>query len=404
MKKSLHLLYVTPSVSRLIYGIYEVERNLAQQLSGRGIPVDVVGLADGCTDVDLPNWLPLVPSVHKVTGLQIVGYSPTFYPTLLASKANVGHIHSLWSYTTYALYKWAKVRNAPYLVTPNGMLDPWALNNSKWKKDLARFVCIDKILREASCIQVNTMSEYDSVRNLGFKNPVCVVSNGVNLPDLAAPHTAPWAELPSAQGKKVLLYLSRIHHKKGVHLLLEAWKQLIEARPPGSEEWHLAVVGFKFDNNSYEKELLSYIEEQGMTNRVSTLGEQHGGAMGDCYSCCDAFILPSYSEGVPIAPLNAWAYAKPVIVTSGCNIEEGYNQGAAFKVEPEPESIRDGILELIGTPEQTRTEMGQKGRALVESRFSWNAVGTQMAEVYQWLHGGKHVPASMVDDRFIPVR
>ncbi|QXE91546.1 glycosyltransferase [Geomonas subterranea] len=404
MNEQLHLLYVTPSVSRLIYGIFEVERNLAHQLSARGIPVDVEGLVDACTEADLPRWRPLVPSVHKVSGPQIVGYSPSFYSKLMASKANVGHIHSLWSYTTYALYKWAKARRAPYLVTPNGMLDEWALKNSKWKKDIARFVCIDKILKEASCIQVNTMAEYESVRKLGLKNPVCVVNNGVNLPDLSLSHASPWRDLSDTKGKKVLLYLSRIHHKKGVHLLLQAWKELIERNIRGSEEWHLAVVGFKFDNNAYEKELLSFIKDNGMSGRVSTLGEQHGDAMGDCYFCCDAFILPSYSEGVPIAPLNAWAYAKPVIVTSGCNIDEGYRAGAAVKVEPEPVSIREGIEALIQSPAAKREEMGRRGRELVEAKFSWNAVGEQMTEVYQWLLDGRGIPTSMVDDGSMPGR
>jgi poly(glycerol-phosphate) alpha-glucosyltransferase len=147
MVKGLSLLYVTPSVSRDIGGIFEVERNLALQLHSKGIDVDVVGLIDPHTADDLPKWKPLVPTCYKVTGPAVVGYNRHFIKRLFASPANIGHIHSIWSYITFAMFAWSKKNKYPYLISPNGMLDEWAINNSKWKKKLALSLGIRKILK-----------------------------------------------------------------------------------------------------------------------------------------------------------------------------------------------------------------------------------------------------------------
>jgi glycosyltransferase involved in cell wall biosynthesis len=394
----LSLLYVTPSVSRDIGGIFEVERNLALELDAKGVPVHVVSLVDEHTEADLPKWLPLLPSCNKVFGPKIVGFSFSFFKNLLNTGANVGHIHSIWSYTTFALYKWAVRKKAPYLVSPNGMLDDWAINNSKWKKDLALFLGVRKILNRAACIQVNTLHEYHSVRKFGLTNPVCKISNGVNLPTLSMHYSSPWEKIPAARNKKILLYLSRIHPKKGVHVLLEAWKDLKLENPAAMADWHLVIVGFQFNEDAYENKLLSYIKDQTLQDEVSVLPGQYGEDMDACYANCDTFILPSFSEGVPMAVLHAWSFAKPAIITGECNLPEGFEYGAAVKIDPELSSIKKGILEIVNSSGERTKHIGQQARKLVEDKFSWTSVAAQLLEVYEWVHAGGKTPSAMIRD------
>jgi poly(glycerol-phosphate) alpha-glucosyltransferase len=358
----------------------------------------VVGLIDPHTADDLPKWKPLVPTCYKVTGPAVVGYNRHFIKRLFASPANIGHIHSIWSYITFAMFAWAKKNKYPYLISPNGMLDEWAINNSRWKKRLALFLGVRKILNNASCLQVNTLHEYISVRKFGLSNPVCKISNGVNMPDLSETYISPWADIPEAKSKRTILYLSRIHHKKGVHLLLEAWNQLRLQRAETLAGWQLVIVGFQFNEDPYEKKLLSYIEDNLLGSYVTLLEGQYGRDMDRCYANCDAFILPSFSEGVPMAVLHAWSFKKPAIITGECNLPEGFAYDAAVKINPDVTSIFNGILEIVNASPAKMQYMGEQAEKLVREKFTWSAVADQLIEVYKWVYEGGNTPSTVIID------
>jgi poly(glycerol-phosphate) alpha-glucosyltransferase len=394
MQNNLKVIYATPSVSRLYTGVYEVERNLALELHNLGIAIEIFSLKDKFTSIDLINWLPLVPNVYNVRGPKIIGYSERYTNELLKSNGNVGHIHALWSYTSYALYKWSKQKNLPYLLTANGYLDEWALKNSYYKKKIALSLIYKKIILESECIQVNSEHEYQSVRNLGFKNPVCLISNGVFLPDLSVKYEAPWKVKTN---RKILLYLSRIHPKKGVHLLLEAWKHLNSSDLLNN--WHLVMVGFSDQGSAYEDKILDYIKYNNLQDSVSTMNGQYGMEMFSCYSNCDAFILPSFSEGAAIAALNAWAFSKPTIITPQCNLSDGFLFGASFETQPDTYSIINSILKLINTPTDELLLMGKRGRDMVELKYSWKAIAIKLLEIYNWMYLDKvSLPSTFVKD------
>ena len=110
---------------------------------------------------------------------------------------------------------------------------------------------------------------------------------------------------------------------------------------------------------------------------------------------CEGFILPSLSEGLPVVLLEAWAEGKPVLMTSQCNLPEGFEAGAALRVEPEEASIFEGLTRFLGMDDATRRNMGAKGRALVQQRFSWPVIAAEMAAVYRWLAARGPKPASI---------
>jgi poly(glycerol-phosphate) alpha-glucosyltransferase len=337
------------------------------------------------------------------------------------------------------------------------MLDPWAARNSAWKKAIALFFYENDNLRCAACIRALCQSEADSIRKFGLKNPICVIPNGIDLPVLDhRPSTIDHGPLGALkrEGRKVLLYLGRIHPKKGLVNLLKAWAAVQRSEVGGQRsEWVLAIAGW--DQGGHEAELKRLATELGIlwsdtraehqgNSQLSTLQKQdsqvtqnqhiakttkstiprpsrdqflvqaipHSGMSAlnsqlvflgpqfnedkaTCYRDCDAFILPSFSEGLPMVVLEAWAYAKPVLITPECNLPEGFDTEAALRIEPTPENIAAGLRSLLAAPRSELQAIGQRGRTLVEKKFSWPTIAGQMKEVYDWVLGGGVKPESV---------
>ncbi|MGZ5544509.1 MAG: glycosyltransferase, partial [Limisphaerales bacterium] len=134
----------------------------------------------------------------------------------------------------------------------------------------------------------------------------------------------------------------------------------------------------------------------GLQTSVIFLGPQFGGDKSECYRACDAVILPSLSEGLPMAVLEAWSYAKPVLMTSECNLPEGFEANAALRIGTTPEEIAAGLKVLREMSDNDRTQMGNHGRAFVATRFLWPRIGEQMRSVYEWMLGGGSRPGSTI--------
>lgn len=392
------ILYVTSSVSRNTGGIFDVVKNLSKELTQKGNQVTVEAFEDSNTFNDIESWYPIVPTSYKFSITNIFK-NKSFLKNLRKSNADVGHIHFFWSFTSISLFFWSKLENKPYIVTSNGMLFEWALSNSKWKKLIALRIIFNRILKNASCIHVNTMNEYVAIRDLGLKNPVCIINNGVSLPDLTMKRNPPWMDIKFAKDKKILLYLSRIHQKKGVHLLVEAWGKLIEENQFVNKEWHLVIVGFTFENDKYENDILDLIKSNNLKQSISTLSGQYSADMDSCYANSDAFVLPSFSEGVPIAVLTAWAFGVPTIITPECNLSEGYENNAAIKIQTNIESIKEGISHFINLPDANTKSMQLASRNLAETKFSWKVMAEKLERVYAWsLNSSNEVPEEIIQD------
>jgi len=386
----MNVAFLTPSVSRTLGGIYEIERNLAQALvASTPIELEVIGLEDEHTGDDLPKWAPLEPTVLPVVGPTLFGYSPSLDATLDSVNPDLLHLHVLWRYTSYASLRWHQRTGRPHLVTINGMLDPWAVQNARWKKRIAGWLYEHANLREAACLQVNTEKEYQAVREYGLDTPACIIPNGVSLPPEEAPPSPPWEEA-IASDQNVLLFLGRIHPKKGVFELVEAWEQLSEAAPAVADTWSVAVVGW--DDGGHVDRLRGAIEEAGLTENVLFLGPMFGEAKHAAFSHADAFVLPSYSEGLPMAVLEAWSYRLPVLLTPGCNLDVGIDWNAAVETRAAPDRLRADLTSFLDQSAEHRREMGERGRQLVEDRFTWTQVAKEMYRVYRWALGDAPPP------------
>lgn len=393
---------ISASVSRAAGGIFEAELRLSQELAMTpDVTVGVFGIKDEFTEADLPRWLPLRPQAFPCIGPRAFGYCPSLLPALEEWNADLAHLHSLWMHPSVVLRRWSGRSGRPAMITPHGMLDPWALKNSRWKKRAALSLFERRNLGAAGCIHVLASSEAAAVRALGLTNPIAVIPNGVDIPRAADSSPAEISEW--VQGRKVLLYLGRIHPKKGLANLVRAWSQ--QRADTNGERWVLAIAGW--DQGRHEQEIMDLATDLGIPwldarmpdvrasskqAEIVFLGPQFGADKDRLYRASDAFILPSFSEGLPMVVLEAWAYGKPVVMTPMCNLSEGFTAGAALRVEPEVGSIVTSLGKLFTLSDDERRRMGAHGRQLVGQQFSWPRVAGQMKEVYAWLLGGGQRP------------
>ena len=391
------VVFVTASASRQAGGLLGSIQPLAKNIALlEGVTSSVFALDDKFATSDLPGWRPLVPSIFPVRGPRAFGYGVGMASALAAQNADIVHSHGLWMFPSIAVNRYGQHTNKPYVITPHGMLDPWALANSVWKKRLAGILYETRNMRAAACIHALCDAETDAIRSYGLTNPVCRIPNGIDIPSQGEEYAQPpWTgKIP--QGKKVLLYLGRIHPKKGLKHLLTAWTKVRATTAKSTCDWVLVIAGW--DQGSHEAELKEQANEAGIKNDVLFIGPQFNEAKAACYKHADAFVLPSLSEGFPMVILEAWAYGLPVIMTSQCNIPEGFAAGAAIQIKPNPEEIARGLGYFWEMSESERLEMGNNGFALVNSRFTWDKVAVEMKSVYEWVLGGGKPPSCVSTD------
>jgi len=375
--------FLVSSISRDAGGLFQSVRGLAKAVASTNATVHVFGISDEQSALDSEEWRPLSVQTFRPQ-LRAWGYANQLVPAMLGADLDVLSVHGLWKYCSVAARSWHQRTDRPYVIHPEGMLEPWALRNARWKKRIAALLYENQHLREAACLRALSEAEALSFQAQGLSNPICVIPNGVDLPDLSESNAG-----SGSHNRKPLLYLGRLHRKKNVASLNRAWNHTFNSETCKSDTWILAIAGW--DQSGYESEL----KRIAAVPSIVFLGPQFGSDKSKCYRTCDAFILPSLSEGLPMTVLEAWAYAKPVLMTPECNLPEGFAADAALRVGPDPEEIADSLKSIIEMSDNDRRAMGARGRNLVATKFSWPRVGEQMRAVYDWVLGGGAPPATM---------
>jgi poly(glycerol-phosphate) alpha-glucosyltransferase len=317
-------------------------------------------------------------------------YSPGLRRLLadVVCDVEVVHNHSVWMlpnhYASAAARRWKK----PVVFTAHGTLEPWALGRSRLKKRLVGRWFQDRDLREAACIHVNSTAEVAGVRAYGLRNPIAIVPNGVDLGFFERQPEAQGTFLarhPELRHRPYCLFLSRLHEKKGLAHLLQAWARVCRE----FRDWMLVIAG---PDNGFEGEVRRAVAELNLVHSVRLTGPLYGDDKLDALRSGSFLVLPSFSEGFPMVLLEALACRLPVLFTPGCNFPEIATAEAGVQVEPDAESTERGLRDLLSMSDCERRQMGGNGRALVESAYTWEQVARQMIEVYCWLAGGGPPP------------
>ncbi len=306
--------------------------------------------------------------------------------------AEVVHLHGLWQGHTRRGARAARQARVPYIIASHGMAEPWALRHKAMKKRIYLSLVEKRNLQRAACLHALSRPEIGHLRALTPKTPIALVPNGVRLEpfaDLPA-RSLLEREFPELEGKFLLLFLSRLHVKKGLDLLAQALLSIRLDHP----EVHLLLAG---NDDGARQPFLQQMASFGLASRVTCLGHVAGERAREVWGAADAFILPSYSEGFSMAILEALAARKPAIITTACHFPELARVRGGIVVEPDRASVTQGLRELLERTPAERETLAASGRSLVESRYTWAEQGRRLTEVYQWLEGGGPEPEAVAE-------
>ncbi|MCA9073892.1 MAG: glycosyltransferase [Planctomycetaceae bacterium] len=378
----------------LANGVAWIMRDLAAAMGRVGSPVSVYAAdcwgrgAESIGDVFEPptRWV-------SARGLWMGGlsWSPAVKRLLNEEVANfdVVHTHSMWMLPNSYACRAAHRAGIPVVMTNHGNLEPWAIRRSAWKKRITGAAFQDRDLRRAECIQVNTESEIDGVRQYGLTCPIAVIPNGIHLPDFEAlPSREAFDEfVPQARGKHIALFMARLHQKKGLGHLIPAWSEVMRSSP--NHAWHLVLAG---PDNGFEISARRLVKEVGCAEHVTFTGGLNGEHKRAALSAADLFVQPSFSEGFSMSIIEAMACRLPVLMTPDCNFIAAADAGAARLVDPTVESTTDGLLHLMSLSDAERQLMGERGHELIANRYTWDRVAQQTLGLYRWLINGGSSP------------
>jgi glycosyltransferase involved in cell wall biosynthesis len=312
--------------------------------------------------------------------------------TQALTPADAYHIHGLWQEHCAMTAAHASRAHKPYVVSTHGMLDAWALANKAFKKRLYAALAQRRLLKHAACIRALTQNERDDCRRFGLRNPVAVIPNGVDIPEASSDEF--FARFPELRGKRIVLFMGRVHYKKGPALLCQAWARIHRSFPDA----HLVIAGPDFEDTA--RGVKQLIADNALTDSVSMPGLLHAPLTWSALRAAHTFVLPSYSEGFSRAVLEAMGSGVPVIVTRTCNVPEVAAHECGLVIEADEQALADALSDMLRAPGRELSRLGGNGQRLVRERFSWDVVGQQLAGLYRWVLGGGAPPFEVWGDRF----
>ena len=236
-------------------------------------------------------------------------------------------------------------------------------------------------------------AEARAIRAYGLTNPICVVPNGVDLPDETGLARAGMGGRRRA-GSEDPPVPGPVASEEGPGEPARAPGGTCESTA-GARDWMLVIAGWDQDGARSSGSDASP-RRSAFGDSLRFVGPQFDDDKAASFACADAFVLPSLSEGLPIAVLEAWSYGLPVLMTEACNLPEGFAAGAALPIGTDRAGIAAGLRRLFALSDAERRDMGARGRALVRERFTWASIGAQMAAVYRWVLGGGPPPSCVL--------
>jgi len=369
------LIHVIPSVSQEASGPSYVVLRLCESLVEKGHELSLAALDFGQIQSP-PSFL---KTFQLGVGPRSLGRSPALSRWLetqvQSGSVDLIHNHSLWMMPN--IYPgWATRRGRiPLVVSPHGTFSAWALNRSRWKKWFVWRLGQKSAISHAALFHATADSEYQDIRRAGFRQPVCIIPSGVDIP-LIAPSRS------DKSGPRRLLFLSRIHPVKGIENLLRAWAVIAPRFP----DWVLDIVGPKHDDYALEMQRLA---TKMQVPRVAFVGPLYGEAKFKAYRDADLFVLPTFSENFGLAVAEALAAGTPAIVTKGAPWSGLNSEGAGQWIDSGLDPLIAALETLMQRSPEELSSMGSRGRQWMQRDFSWERIGAQMAESYHWLMSGQ---------------
>jgi glycosyltransferase involved in cell wall biosynthesis len=310
----------------------------------------------------------------QVRWFEAVGPAGAYYNSKLgeavneeANRADFIHLHGFFTFPMYVGWKAARARKKPLVRHVHGILEPWGLSQSRMKKKMARWFFEDAAIRDTQLWRALTTAEAEQIRQNGGRGKIVVVPTGIDLGPIDA-------EPVPAKSRKTLLFLSRVHKKKGLDLLLPAWAKVHGKFP----DWNLAVAGK--DEDGTGGKIQQFIVQNNLAGSVEWLGPIPQDRKFHLIKSASAFVLPSYSEGFSMGILEAMACSLPVLCTEACHFPEVQTHAGGEVCEVNQAGLERALEKLLGAGDLELQQRGEDARKFVESKYTWESLSRELYE------------------------
>ena len=317
--------------------------------------------------------------IYSLVELSSRGLAKSLRNHFVDCEIQIVHDNGVWLPANHASARASKAAACPLVLSPRGMLEPWSLQHHSWKKRVAWRLYQRRDVARASVIHATSMMEADNLRSLGIRQPIAIIPNGVDIPDHGTPDHQP------DRTERTVLFLSRLHPKKGLLNLVSAWKQV---SPTG---WRAVVAGP--DENDHQAQIQQAVRAAGLERSFSFVGPVDGGAKSRLYRHADLFVLPTFSENFGVVIAEALAHGLPVITTRGTPWKEMETEQCGWWIDIGVEPLANALQIAMSLSDAEREAMGSRGRRWVSRCFSWSGVALEMRAVYEWILTGGAPPA-----------
>jgi len=287
-----------------------------------------------------------------------------FRSFLLTEKPDIVHINGIWSPENWGFQKKAQELGIKVILSPHGMLEPWIIEQNNWKKRLGLMFYQRKAVETAKYLHTTAEMEALNIQYLGFKTPIEIIPNGIDLNDIKG--------IKKHYGTKKIVFLSRIHPKKGIELLLEAW------RNSNTTDWLLEIAG-----NGDENYIANLRQSAEDLKNVNFVGAKYGQEKWDFLKSGDVLILPTHSENFGIVVAEALATGVPVITTQGTPWEDLEIYECGWWINLSVQNLEKIIAKVIQTSADELENMGRNGIRLVSEKYEIKSVACKMNQLYK---------------------
>lgn len=298
-----------------------------------------------------------------------------------SKQIDILHSHGMWMHPNIVGTELCRSHHIPRVVSPRGTLSPWSMENgSKNLKSIFWYLYQKRSLSQATMLHATSETEYFEIRNLGFNQPISIIPNGIDPLLVNRQH--------QKHGKKyrTLLYLGRIHPKKNIELLLNAWAELASKFP----NWRLDIVG-PIENNPYALNLEKSVNARGIA-RVKFSGPAYGEQKIDKYINSDLFVLPTFSENFGMVVAESLMCGTPTLVSRGAPWPDLENEKCGFITSLNPSDFTRNLASALAKDQDELDIMGKAGKAWMERAFSWDKIVLDHQKCYGWLLGLNEKP------------